>query len=94
LLVAVRQHNRLAATRLGDKLAKLSLGFPDGNRFHVGTLIFGTTSRKRLDVAEPATAVPADVMPAKKARETGHYRIEGRDYVVKDGDVLLFKFNV
>ena len=28
------------------------------------------------------------------ARETGHYRIEGRDHVVKDGDVLLFKFNV
>jgi ribosome-binding ATPase YchF (GTP1/OBG family) len=28
------------------------------------------------------------------ARETGHYRIEGRDYAVKDGDVLLFKFNV
>jgi GTP-binding protein YchF len=28
------------------------------------------------------------------ARETGHYRIEGRDYVVRDGDVLLFRFNV
>ena len=28
------------------------------------------------------------------ARETGHYRVEGRDYIVKDGDVLLFKFNV
>jgi len=28
------------------------------------------------------------------ARETGHYRIEGRDYVVRDGDVLLIKFNV
>jgi ribosome-binding ATPase len=28
------------------------------------------------------------------ARETGHYRIEGRDYVVKDGDVLLFRFSV
>jgi hypothetical protein len=28
------------------------------------------------------------------ARETGHYRIEGRDYVVQDGDVLLFKFHV
>jgi len=28
------------------------------------------------------------------ARETGRYRIEGRDYVVKDGDVLLFRFNV
>ena len=29
-----------------------------------------------------------------RARETGHYRIEGRDYVVQDGDVLLFRFNV
>ncbi len=28
------------------------------------------------------------------ARETGHYRIEGRDYVVRDGDVLLFRFHV
>lgn len=27
-------------------------------------------------------------------RETGHYRIEGRDYVVRDGDVLLFRFSV
>ncbi len=28
------------------------------------------------------------------ARETGHYRLEGRDYIVRDGDVLLFKFAV
>ncbi len=28
------------------------------------------------------------------AREQGHYRIEGKDYVVQDGDVLLFKFHV
>jgi len=28
------------------------------------------------------------------ARERGVYRIEGKEYVVKDGDVLLFKFNV
>ena len=28
------------------------------------------------------------------AREKGHYRIEGRDYVVRDGDVLLFKVSV
>jgi hypothetical protein len=28
------------------------------------------------------------------ARETGRYRLEGRDYVVRDGDVLLFKFSV
>jgi GTP-binding protein YchF len=28
------------------------------------------------------------------AREKGLYRMEGKDYVVADGDVLLFKFNV
>ena len=28
------------------------------------------------------------------AREKGLYRMEGTEYVVKDGDVLLFKFNV
>jgi hypothetical protein len=27
------------------------------------------------------------------AREKGHYRIEGKDYVVQDGDMLLFKFH-
>ncbi|MDX2109535.1 MAG: redox-regulated ATPase YchF [Verrucomicrobiota bacterium] len=28
------------------------------------------------------------------AREAGKYRIEGRDYIVQDGDVMLFRFNV
>ena len=28
------------------------------------------------------------------AREAGKLRIEGRDYVVQDGDVMLFRFNV
>jgi ribosome-binding ATPase len=28
------------------------------------------------------------------AREQGLYRMEGKEYVVKDGDVMLFKFNV
>ena len=28
------------------------------------------------------------------AKEAGKLRIEGRDYVVQDGDVLLFRFNV
>ena len=28
------------------------------------------------------------------AREKGVYRMEGKEYVVRDGDVLLFKFNV
>ncbi|MEX2271070.1 MAG: redox-regulated ATPase YchF [Vicinamibacterales bacterium] len=29
-----------------------------------------------------------------KAREKGVYRMEGKEYIVADGDVLLFKFNV
>lgn len=29
-----------------------------------------------------------------RARETGHYRIEGRDYVVKEGDVMLFRHHL
>ncbi|MCR5290215.1 MAG: redox-regulated ATPase YchF [Treponema sp.] len=29
-----------------------------------------------------------------KIKEAGKYRLEGRDYVVQDGDVLFFKFNV
>ena len=27
------------------------------------------------------------------AREKGLYRMEGKEYVVQDGDVMLFKFN-
>jgi GTP-binding protein YchF len=28
------------------------------------------------------------------ARETGHYRLEGKDYVMQDGDCVMFRFNV
>ena len=47
--------------------------------------------------------IKAEMVPAKAlidcgsfpaAREKGHYKIEGKDYVVQDGDVLLFKFHV
>jgi ribosome-binding ATPase YchF (GTP1/OBG family) len=29
-----------------------------------------------------------------KAREAGKLRVEGKDYVVRDGDVIFFRFNV
>lgn len=29
-----------------------------------------------------------------KAKEKGKVRMEGKDYVVNDGDVILFRFNV
>ena len=28
------------------------------------------------------------------AKEQGKVRIEGKEYVVKDGDIMLFRFNV
>ena len=30
----------------------------------------------------------------QSAKEAGKVRIEGKDYVVQDGDVMLFRFNV
>jgi ribosome-binding ATPase YchF (GTP1/OBG family) len=29
-----------------------------------------------------------------KAREKGVLRLEGKNYIVQDGDVMIFKFNV
>jgi len=29
-----------------------------------------------------------------KVKEAGKLRSEGRDYIVKDGDVIVFRFNV
>ena len=29
-----------------------------------------------------------------KAKENGLYRSEGKEYVVQDGDIMLFRFNV
>lgn len=29
-----------------------------------------------------------------KARDQGHFRLEGRDYIVHDGDIINFRFNV
>ena len=36
----------------------------------------------------------AGIAPKSAAREKCLYRMEGKEYIVKDGDVLLFKFNV
>jgi len=29
-----------------------------------------------------------------KAKEAGRVRLEGKEYEVKDGDIMLFRFNV
>ena len=35
-----------------------------------------------------------DLKTESAVKEAGKYRIEGKEYIVKDGDVLFFKFNV
>jgi len=27
-------------------------------------------------------------------KEKGHFRLEGKEYIVKDGDIVHFRFNV
>ncbi|HLY29743.1 MAG TPA: DUF933 domain-containing protein, partial [Ktedonobacterales bacterium] len=36
----------------------------------------------------------ADGGSMKTAREHGHVRLEGKDYIVRDGDIIEFRFNV
>jgi hypothetical protein len=36
----------------------------------------------------------AQLGSAAKVKEKGLLRIEGKEYVVRDGDVMLFRFNV
>jgi ribosome-binding ATPase len=36
----------------------------------------------------------ADNGSMKAAREHGHIRLEGKEYVVRDGDIIEFRFNV
>jgi hypothetical protein len=46
----------------------------------------------RAEVAPQAAILAAGGLGG--ARTSGHLRLEGRDYVVQDGDVIHFKFNV
>ena len=39
------------------------------------------------------TAVRANVSGEAGAKEAGKMRLEGKEYVVKDGDILMFRFN-
>jgi ribosome-binding ATPase YchF (GTP1/OBG family) len=46
----------------------------------------------RAEVVHHGDLVSAGSMPA--ARERGHLRLEGKDYVIEDGDVVHFRFAV
>ena len=56
---------------------------------------FTATSRKGFIRAE--TIAYGDYIAGNGeagAREAGKFRLEGKDYVVQDGDVMHFRFNV
>ena len=46
----------------------------------------------RAEVVAYADLIAAGSMA--RAREQGHFRLEGRDYMVQDGDIINFRFNV
>jgi ribosome-binding ATPase YchF (GTP1/OBG family) len=41
-----------------------------------------------------ATTTTCTLNGEAKAKEAGKMRLEGKDYIVKDGDVMHFRFNV
>jgi ribosome-binding ATPase YchF (GTP1/OBG family) len=45
----------------------------------------------RAEVIPAADLFAFGSLPA--AKEKGHIRLEGKDYVVRDGDVIYFRFN-
>jgi GTP-binding protein YchF len=64
-----------------------------------GTTAAGAAAEIHTDMARgfiKADAVPADALvesgSVAGARDRGALRVEGRDYVVRDGDVLTFRF--
>ena len=55
------------------------------------------SGRESLGFIAAETIAYADLVALgshAKAREVGKLRIEGKEYVVKDGDVIEFRFNV
>jgi GTP-binding protein YchF len=67
----------------------------------VGTTAFEAAGRIHTDFQRGfirAETIPVEGFISsgsyRRAREEGMVRSEGRDYVVQDGDVLLFRFNV
>ena len=93
---------RLEDLALSDIFQILSIGKKTGTFIVNGTkgtamIVFKGGMVVRAETSDLEGTLGEDLVKSGSvghARETGHYRIEGRDYVVKDGDVMLFKINV
>ena len=49
---------------------------------------------KAIALANKETLVAAGTLVMAAAKEKGLVRLEGKEYVMKDGDIVLFRFNV
>ncbi|PYP73602.1 MAG: redox-regulated ATPase YchF [Gemmatimonadetes bacterium] len=65
-----------------------------GTAFHAAGEIHSDFQRGFIRAETVSFDAFARVGSYKAAREEGLVRSEGRDYVVQDGDILLFRFNV
>ena len=92
-----------ASYRLLGRMAFFTAGEPEVRAW---TISHGTTARAAAGVIHSdiergfiraETVSYEDLVAAGSwaaARERGTLRLEGRDYIVRDGDVILFRFNV
>ena len=83
--------NRSAALKscAGFRIAVGSI-YQEGNSF--------VNTRTDLDLFQNSYLLERDELlelgSEAKCREAGKLRVEGRDYVIQDGDVVNFRFNV
>ena len=93
--------------KVGFKLLNLITFFTaNKNEARAWTIKKGTTAKEAAGVIHSDFEkgfICAEVIPFEeyvklesfqKARELGLLRLEGKDYLVKDGDIIYFKFNV
>ena len=76
----------------------LAMGYPKPYEWaHQAEVAFTPLEKplNRTSITVITTAAP--ITPGKGeqgAKEAGKLRVEGKDYIVKDGDVVHFRFNV
>ena len=95
-----RHSNRLCASGAGDLLHR---GAQGGARLDHRSRRHRARGRRQDPQRSGAGFIAAETIPyddfiasggEQGAKDAGKMRLEGRDYVVRDGDVILFRFNV
>ena len=90
-IASYKVFRRLRDERLIPAQMRFQIGLPFPSSALNG---FKSNFAADYSVAGPAYEDLVNCGSVAAAREKGLYRMEGKEYVVKDGDVMLFKFNV